>query len=117
MPNLLEHHARAMAEFGSRVHAIKADQWGDATPCSDWDVRTLVNHLVNEQLWVPPLMSGATIADVGDALDGDVLGDDPFAAWDAAAAASTDALHAPARSTASCTCRSPTCPGRSTRGS
>lgn len=93
MPTLLEHHAQAMAEFGNRVHAVKADQWGDATPCSDWNVRTLVNHLVNEQLWVPPLMSGATVADVGDSLDGDLLGDDPIGAWDAAAAAASAALH------------------------
>jgi uncharacterized protein (TIGR03086 family) len=94
MPTVLDQHSRAAAEFGNRVHAIKADQWGDTTPCSDWDVRTLVNHLVNEQLWVPPLMSGATVADVGDALDGDLLGDDPVAAWDAAAASATDALQA-----------------------
>ena len=92
MPSLLEHHAQAMAEFGNRVHAVKADQWGDPTPCSDWDVRTLVNHLVNEQLWVPPLMGGATVADVGDAFDGDVLGDDPIAAWDMASAAAGAAL-------------------------
>ena len=95
MPTLLEQHQRATAEFGSRVHAIKADQWGDPTPCTEWDVRTLVNHLVNEQLWVPPLMNGATVADVGDALDGDLLGDDPVAAWEASAAAATEALHAP----------------------
>jgi uncharacterized protein (TIGR03086 family) len=95
MPSLLEQHAKAVAEFGSRVHTIKHDQWDDPTPCTGWDVRTLVNHLVNEQLWVPPLMSGATVADVGDALDGDLLGDDPVAAWDAAAAASSAALHEP----------------------
>lgn len=94
MPSLLEQHARAAAEFGSRVHAIKADQWEAPTPCPDWDVRALVNHLVNEQLWVPPLMSGATVADVGDALDGDLLGEDPVAAWDAATAAATAALTA-----------------------
>ena len=88
----LQQHARAVAEFGTRVHSVKSDQWGDPTPCTEWDVRALVNHLVNEQLWVPPLMSGATIADVGDSFDGDLLGDDPVAAWDAAAAAASDAL-------------------------
>jgi uncharacterized protein (TIGR03086 family) len=37
---------------------------------------------------VPPLLAGTTVADVGDRFDGDVLGDDPVAAWDAAIAAS-----------------------------
>ena len=31
-------------------------QWHDPTPCTDWDVRTLVNHVTVEQLWVPPLV-------------------------------------------------------------
>ena len=38
------------------------------------DVRALVIHIVNEMLWVPPLMAGQTTADVGDRFDGDVLG-------------------------------------------
>ena len=33
-----------------------------------------------ENLWMPPLLSGQTIAQVGDRYDGDVLGDDPVAA-------------------------------------
>ena len=94
MATLLEYHACAVTEFSSRVHAIGSEHWHAPTPCTEWDVRELVNHLVNEQLWVPPLMNGATIAEVGDALDGDVLGEDPVAAWDAAAAAATDALSA-----------------------
>jgi len=95
MAALLEHHSQAVKEFSDRVHAVGPHQWAGATPCTDWDVRALVNHLVNEQLWVPPLMSGATIAEVGDTLDGDLLGEDPVAAWDAAAAAATDALRSP----------------------
>jgi uncharacterized protein (TIGR03086 family) len=53
--------------------------WTAPTPCAEWDVRTLVNHVVGELLWVPPLLDGKTIAEVGDRFDGDVLGDDPHA--------------------------------------
>lgn len=78
---------RAVAGFGRRVHAVGTGQWHDPTPCDEWDVRTLVNHVTVEQLWAPPLVAGRAVADVGAALDGDQLGDDPVAAWDAAVAA------------------------------
>jgi uncharacterized protein (TIGR03086 family) len=84
LPGLL---AAAVACFGDRVHQVGDDQWGDPTPDEGWDVRTLVNHLVNECLWAPPLLAGQTIAEVGDRFDGDLLGDDPRGAFDRAAAA------------------------------
>lgn len=84
-----------MAEFDRRVRAVRADQWRDPTPCTEWDVRALVDHLVVEQLWAPLLLDGATIADVGDRFDGDQLGDDPVAAWESAAAAAREAFAAP----------------------
>jgi uncharacterized protein (TIGR03086 family) len=93
--DVLDLHRRALEEFGRRVHAVRADQWGCPTPCKDWEVRNLVNHLVSEQLWVPPLLAGKRIADLGAGFaDGDVLGSDPVAAWDAAAAAATAAFAA-----------------------
>src|SRR5206468_11675684 len=72
---------RASNEFGEKVAAIKDDQWGDSTPCTEWDVRALVNHLVSENAWIPPILGGQTIDDVGDTLDGDLLGDDPKGTW------------------------------------
>jgi uncharacterized protein (TIGR03086 family) len=74
----------AAEEFGRRVHAVPDSAWDAPTPCSEWTVRDLVNHLVVEHLWVPELLGGATIDEVGDRFDGDVLGDDPRAAWDEA---------------------------------
>lgn len=91
----LSRHAAAMSEFDRRVRAVRADHWRNPTPCTEWDVRALVNHLVTEQLWAPPLLEGATIDDVGDRFDGDQLGDDPVAAWAAAAAAAREAFAAP----------------------
>lgn len=78
-------YARALKQFGEKVHAVGGDQWANATPCSEWDVRALVNHLVNENLWVPPLLEGRTIEEVGDRFDGDQLGTDPGGAWEASA--------------------------------
>ncbi len=83
MTDIVELHARAVEAFGARVRSIVDGQWHEPTPCSDWDVRALVNHLVGESLWTAPLFEGKTIAEVGDRFDGDVLGSDPAAAWDA----------------------------------
>jgi uncharacterized protein (TIGR03086 family) len=82
---------RAVAEFDARVRQIGDHQWQAATPDEDWTVRDLVNHLVGEDLWAPPLLAGSTIAEVGDRFEGDVLGAEPKAAWTAASAAAVRA--------------------------
>ena len=84
----------AVAEFGSRVQQIGDHQWAAATPDEGWSVRDLVNHIVGECLWAPPLLAGSTIAEVGDRFDGDVLGADPKQAWAAASAGAVQAVDA-----------------------
>jgi uncharacterized protein (TIGR03086 family) len=86
--NTLYH--RTVEAWADRVIAVGADQWEAPTPCRGWTVRDLANHVVGEDLWTTPLVEGRTIADVGDSLEGDLLGDDPVrAALDAAMAATT----------------------------
>ncbi|KDN81252.1 TIGR03086 family metal-binding protein [Kitasatospora cheerisanensis] len=92
---LLALHGRALDRFGRLVRAVPDDGWQAPTPCTDWTVRQLVGHLTSEQLWVPDLLGGATVAEVGDRYDGDVLGDDPVAAWTAAADAARAAFAEP----------------------
>jgi uncharacterized protein (TIGR03086 family) len=84
----VELHNRTVGNFAQLVGEVGPSQWSAPTPCADWDVRTLVNHVVGEERWTVPLMAGGTIAAVGDSLDGDLLGDNPVgAATDAARAA------------------------------
>ena len=80
--NAADFFFRAAQEFDRRMHAVTADGWHAPTPCTEWDVHDLVNHVVNETRWIPPLLAGKTIEDVGDSLDGDLLGSDPYASWD-----------------------------------
>lgn len=91
MTDLVACYRRAVKEFGSRVSAIGDDQWGLPTPDVEWDVRTLVNHLVYEDRWAVPLLEGSTVDEVGDRFDGDLLGDEPHVAW---AEASAEAIAA-----------------------
>jgi len=87
-------HERAIRSFGARVQRIKDNQWDAATPCSEWDVRALLNHIVGENRWMPPLLEGKTIEEVGDRFEGDLLGDDPKGAWEDSAAEAVAAVHA-----------------------
>jgi uncharacterized protein (TIGR03086 family) len=87
-------YRRTVEGWTARVEAVGPDQWASPTPCEDWDVRTLVNHVVGEDAWTEPLMRGSTIEDVGDRFDGDLLGDDPQATARGLAAEATDAVAA-----------------------
>ncbi len=85
-------HRRTVDYWQRALAAVGADDWHRPTPCADWDVHALVNHVVGEELWTVPLVDGATIEQVGDRFDGDVLGDDPAGRAGEAAAAATDAV-------------------------
>lgn len=84
MGDVVELFGRAVGRFGLRVQEV-GDRWQAPTPDAEWDVRALVNHVVCENLWVPPLLEGMTVGEVGDRFDGDQLGDDPQSAWAEAA--------------------------------
>jgi len=82
---------QAIDGFQKRLDVVGPDQWNRPTPCTEWDVRALVNHVVGELRWIPPLLAGRTIAEVGDQFAGDLLGSAPKRAW---AEASRQAIEA-----------------------
>ncbi|MDH4111467.1 MAG: TIGR03086 family metal-binding protein [Actinomycetota bacterium] len=84
MRDVAQRYVAALDEVDRHVRVIRPDQWSNATPCTEWDVRALVDHLVYETLWVPDLVAGKTLQEVGDRYEGERLGDDPIAAWTSA---------------------------------
>lgn len=99
---LLECHDRALGATRALVADVRTDQWHDPTGCGDWDVRALVNHVVAGNLWAAELAAGRTIDEVGDRLDGDVLGDELVSAYDASAKQASEVFHAPGALDAPC---------------
>jgi len=57
--NWLALQKQAHREFGRAVAAIT--DWDAPTPDVEWNVHDLVLHVVQEQQWVPQLLSGLTI--------------------------------------------------------
>jgi uncharacterized protein (TIGR03086 family) len=67
--NLPAAHRKALDTTGRIVANIKPDQLDASTPCDEYDVRGLLQHLISGNYWVAPLVEGKTIEEVGDALD------------------------------------------------
>lgn len=71
----------ATKEADSCIARVERAQLTLPTPCSAWSLKELIGHMVYEMAWVPDVLAGKTIAAVGDAHEGDTLGDDPVGAW------------------------------------
>jgi uncharacterized protein (TIGR03083 family) len=57
MGELIERHRRACDGFSAAVDAVPADRWDVATPCTEWDARALVEHVIgfHEVLLLRPM--------------------------------------------------------------
>jgi uncharacterized protein (TIGR03086 family) len=75
--------ARASAVMGDLIDRITADQWTAPTPCTEWTVRDLVNHLVGMNLVFVAMFEESPMPARG----ADRLGADPAEAYRRSAAA------------------------------
>jgi uncharacterized protein (TIGR03086 family) len=102
MEDIARLHRQALDETRGVVAGIARAQWDAPTPCEGWDVQALLNHLVAGNLWAAELGAGATIEEVGDRLDGDVLEDDALGAYEESARLAGAAFEAPGALGAPC---------------
>ena len=71
----------AGAGFERRLRLVRPDDWERPTPCAEWDVRALVNHVVGGNRRYTMLLNGASAVEVEAARSADHLGDDPLASF------------------------------------
>jgi uncharacterized protein (TIGR03086 family) len=88
-------YAGALDATRKFVAGLGKVDWDAPTPCSEWNVRELLHHLMYGTLWIEDIFAGKTVEQVGDKYDGDLIGDDPLGAYDAAIASAKAAIGKP----------------------
>jgi uncharacterized protein (TIGR03086 family) len=102
MPTTGDLYVRAMESTRVYVQGVRPDQWHGPTPCSEWDVKQVANHIIGENLWAAELFQGKTIGEVGSRLDGDLAGNDPGSAYAGSVEAATPVVRAPGAMETTC---------------
>ncbi|MFD9605299.1 TIGR03086 family metal-binding protein [Streptomyces sp. NBC_01224] len=87
----IEDLARACEAVGDLIAEIRPEQWKAPTPCTGWNVRDVVNHLVGMDLVFAALIEGGPMPERG----ADRLGDDPVGACRASGASLQAAFSRP----------------------
>lgn len=90
--------AEALTEFSSLVRGVRDDQWDAPTPCPDWTVRDLINHMAGGHLLISPMLDGAPRPEpeeIARRRSIDFLGAEPVASFDASADRIVEAFSRP----------------------
>ena len=80
----VERLTRALDATDALIAAVGNDQWSNLTPCPEWNVRTLVNHLVFGNRLIANTLRGESpqaLENLRQMRDADQLGDDPLAVY------------------------------------
>ncbi|MYW05464.1 TIGR03086 family metal-binding protein [Streptomyces sp. SID3343] len=92
---LIERFVLAGAEFEQRLQMVRPEQWTWPTPCSEWDVRRLVNHMTRGNFGYVGLLRGGSGAEFLRLRDVDALGTDPVGAYTRSVRECADAFGRP----------------------
>ncbi len=76
---------KALEQATAIIKCVEKRHFKNDTPCTEWNCQTLINHMLYELSWVPDLLKGKTVAQVGSKYDGDLLGKDHIKNWQEAA--------------------------------
>ena len=76
---------KALEQANASVKCIEKRHFKNPTPCTQWNCRALLNHMLYELSWVPDILAGKTIKQVGDKYGGDLLDNNHLDSWQKAA--------------------------------
>lgn len=88
---------RVVGELQQVVDRIRPDQMAAPTPCSEWDVRGVLNHVTGGSIMFAECVENGSISDeeFGRLVSTDLVGDQPSAVFGAAAGRALAAFGAP----------------------
>ncbi|MGW0040286.1 TIGR03086 family metal-binding protein [Rhodococcus sp. NPDC003348] len=95
MTSTIEDLGRALDATATLVAAVADDQWSAPTPCTDWSVHQLVNHLTAGNHMFASALHQRPLPVAAVASPPDLLGPDPAGSFRAAADALVQAFAAP----------------------
>ena len=91
-----EFYNECLAQATMVVKQVRTDQFALPTPDIEWNVRDLVTHMLYELEWVPDIVEGKTIQEVGNKYGGDLFGEsdiDLATEWELAATKAEQAVN------------------------
>jgi uncharacterized protein (TIGR03086 family) len=83
---------QATAVFDQRLAAVTPDQWGSPTPCTEWTVRDLVDHVTGGNRWTVAVLGGLTAGEAFEVALAPGFGDDVLGDYRSSAAAQIEAF-------------------------
>jgi uncharacterized protein (TIGR03086 family) len=88
---------RVVAQTGTVVDGIGPDQLAGPTPCAEWSVRDVINHITGGAMMFAECVDQGSVPDdrLGQLMAGDNLGDDYKGAFHAAADRAVTSFDAP----------------------
>lgn len=92
--DVVERYVAALASFGEQVRDVQDHEWDLPTPCGDWDVRSVVAHVVLGESQIAPLVAGESLSS-GSEVDTSIVGTHPMSVWRGTAIAAISAAKSP----------------------
>jgi uncharacterized protein (TIGR03086 family) len=72
---------RCLSQANHVIAHVSTDNFSLLTPDTEWDVHALSNHMLYELSWIPDILSGKTVEEVGNRHDGNIIDSDPIGTW------------------------------------